>query len=93
MLIHPVLNIDLEDFATASPNRQDLDLYELDRQIYSMLPVVPFGAHIILTVHRIRPVPEVCRSLRKDLKVQIVAKDPWTLADWQSAIAEEEAAA
>ncbi|NUU30845.1 hypothetical protein [Arthrobacter sp. C9C5] len=93
MLIHPVLNIDLDDFATESPIGHDLNLYELDRQLFSMLPAVPFGAHVILTVHRFRPFPEFWRLLRKDLKVQIMSKDPWTLADWQSALAEEEDAA
>lgn len=94
MLTNPVFRIDLADYATEpTRGRAGYDGYELDRQLYSMLPELPPGSNIRLIVHKYPADPQVARSLRQDLMVQIEASDPWILADWVSALSQEEAAA
>ena len=94
MLTNPVFRIDLGDYAIEPTHgRAGYDGYELDRQLYSMLPQLPPGSNIRLIVHKYPADPQVARSLRQDFMVQIESSDPWILAAWVSALSQEEAAA
>lgn len=94
MLTTSVFRIDLDDYATVPIfGRASYDSHELDRQLYSMLPVLPTGTNVRLIVHRHPPNILVCEMLRQDLTVQVESPDPWILRDWVAALTQEEAAA
>lgn len=94
MLTNPVFRIDLADYATEPTHgRAGYDVYELDRQLHSMLPMLPPGSNIRLIVHKYPADPLIGKALCQDFMVQIESSDPWILADWVSAMTQEEAAA
>lgn len=94
MLTNSVFRIDLADYATEQTyGPADFDGNELDRQLNSMLPILPLGTSVRLIVHRYPPHPLVCKMLRHDLMVQVESPDPWILAGWVSELSQEEGAA
>lgn len=94
MLANPVFTLDLakyhDDRSRARPTYNE---YELDRQMFSIMPQLPPGTNVRFLVHGYRPQGDRPGWLRRDLYVQIDATDPAVIAAWMSALSEEEAAA
>lgn len=94
MLANPVFTLDLAKYhdnrSRAQPTYND---YELDRQMFSIMPQVPPGTNVRFLVHGYLPQGNCLNWLRPDLNIQIEATDPTVIAEWISALSEEEAAA
>lgn len=95
MLANPVFTLDLAKYhdnrsRPALPTYND---YELDRQMFSIMPCVPPGTNVRFLVHGYLPQGQCLTWLRPDLNVQIDATDPTVIAAWISALSEEGVAA
>lgn len=94
MLANPVFTLDLAkyhyDSSCRLPTYND---YELDRQMFSIMPQLPTGTNVRFLVHGYRPQGDRPGWLRPDVNLQVEATDPGVIAAWMSALPEEEAAA